>query len=142
MLTEAGDLAAAERICAAGLARSRDAGDLQNLAALLNQITILDLRAGRTEDAAAHLREALQIDLRTGGRIERAQRPGLLRVPVRRTGRYAEAVTVWAAFAALCGRRDTRAATEDARVRQEPLREARQALGPPGPARPRNAARR
>ena len=28
ILTEAGDLAAAERSCAAGLARARDAGDL------------------------------------------------------------------------------------------------------------------
>ena len=36
VLTEAGDLAAAERVCAAGLARSRDAGDLWNLALLLS----------------------------------------------------------------------------------------------------------
>ncbi len=44
-LTELGDLAAAERICAAALARSRDAGDLRNLARLLTQLAVLDVRA-------------------------------------------------------------------------------------------------
>ncbi len=66
VLTAAGDLAAAERSCADGLARSREAGDLWNLPALLVKMAILDLRAGRTEDAAAHLRETLQIAARAG----------------------------------------------------------------------------
>jgi DNA-binding CsgD family transcriptional regulator len=43
------------------------------------------------------------------------------------TGRQAEAVTLWAAYAALRPREDWPA---DARLRQEPLRAARQALGP------------
>ena len=60
VLADAGDLAEAERVGAAGLARARDAGDLWNQAALLPRIVDLDLRAGRTGDAAAHLREGLQ----------------------------------------------------------------------------------
>ena len=101
VLIEAGDLAAAERVCAAGLARSRDAGDLWNLADLLTQMAILDLQAGRVEDAAAHLREALQIAARTGGRIELLNGLDCCGYLCAATGRRAEAVTVWAAFAAL-----------------------------------------
>ena len=62
VLIEAGDQAAAEPVCAAGLAGSRDAGDLNNLGSLLTYMAILDLQAGRTEDARAHLNEALHSD--------------------------------------------------------------------------------
>ena len=128
-LTAAGDLAAAEGICAAGLARSREAGDLWNLEELLTRMAFLDSRAGRVEDAAAHLREALQINLRAG------DRSGLLNVLdgcgylCAATRRWAEAVTIWAAYAAL----DQAAYADrpvDARRTQEALRKARQALGP------------
>ena len=84
VLTEAGDLAAAERVCAAGLARARDAGDLWNQAILLPRIADLDLRAGRTGDAAAHLREGLQLAVRTGSWLELLDRPVPVREPVRR----------------------------------------------------------
>ena len=130
VLTEAGDLAAAERSCAAGLARSRDAGDLRNLASLLTQMAILDLQAGRVEDAAAHLREALQIAARTGGRVELLNGLDCCGYLCAATGRCAEAVTVWAAYAALVRHEGFTEPPSDARRRQEPLREARQALGP------------
>ena len=42
-----GDLAAAESVCAAGLAQSRTAGHLENTAQLLNRMVIMDLRARR-----------------------------------------------------------------------------------------------
>jgi len=57
VLAGAGDLAEAERVGAACLARARDAGDLWNQAVVLTRIVDLDLRAGRTSDAAAHLRK-------------------------------------------------------------------------------------
>ena len=60
MLTAAGEVDAAEDMCAAGLALSRDTGSLDDLADILNLMTILELSAGRIEDAATHLREALQ----------------------------------------------------------------------------------
>jgi predicted ATPase/DNA-binding CsgD family transcriptional regulator len=128
-LTEAGDLAAAERACAAGLARSRDAGDLFNLTGLLPQMAILDLRAGRTGDAAAHLREALQIALRTGTWIELGRVLGGCGYLCAATGRCAEAVTVWAASAGLMRQEGFLTAPWYAR-QQEALREAWQALGP------------
>ena len=83
-LEEAGDLAAAEQACAATLAQARDAGDMHTLGELLTVMTELDLRAGRTGDGAAHLREAAQIALRTGtwSTILNVLYP--LRVPVRR----------------------------------------------------------
>jgi DNA-binding CsgD family transcriptional regulator/tetratricopeptide (TPR) repeat protein len=130
VLIAAGDLAAAEPLCAATLARSRDAGDLFNQAALLAMMMTLDLEAGRFQDAAAHLREALQLDTRTGtwlGLYGELDGCGLLCAA---TGRYAEAVTVWAAHAALQRREKIPDAPLEARLRREPQRQARQALGP------------
>jgi len=101
VLTVAGDLAAAEGICAAGLARSREAGDLENLADLLTAMADLDLRAGRIGDAAAHLRESVQITARTGGWLELLGALDCCGHLCAATGRCAEAVTVWAACAAL-----------------------------------------
>jgi non-specific serine/threonine protein kinase len=125
VLLQAGDFAAAERVCADGLAASRDAGDLANQQSLLARMADLDLQAGSTGDAAAHLREALQLAVRTGtwwayyldccGHLCAA------------TGRQAEAVTAWAAWAAHVTHEDW---PGDARRRQKPLRVARRVLGP------------
>ena len=125
---EVGDLAAAERPGDAGLAGARDAGDL------LEKMVVLDLYEGRYEDAAAHLREALQTALRTGvsGKVlEDLDCCGYL---CARTGRPAEAVTVWAAVVVL-GREGFSVPLppdlpEGRFQRQELLHEARQALGP------------
>ena len=84
VLAEAGDLAAAEQACAAALADARDAGDLNNLGELLTIMADLDLRARRTADAAAHLREAAQLSLPAGTWLQHTERPVPLRVPVRR----------------------------------------------------------
>ena len=84
VLADAGDLAEAERVGAAGLARARDAGDLWNQALLLPRIVDLDLRAGRTGDAAAHLREGLRLAVRTGSWFELLTRPVPVRGAVRR----------------------------------------------------------
>ena len=130
VLTEAGDVAAAESVCATGLALCRKVGDLWNLSALLRRMAILDLRAGRMPDAAAHLREVFQITLRASDRDE--LRNGLdccghLCVV---TGRHAEALTVWAALAAFDrheGRADSPA---EARRRDDAIRDAQKTLGP------------
>src|SRR5580658_10866591 len=101
VLTEAGDLAAAEQACAAAIAPCREVGDHGNLCGVLWHLTILDLRAGRTDEAAAHLRELLQIATQTGVRAlvhAALDCCGQLCVA---TGRPAEAVTAWAAMSAL-----------------------------------------
>jgi DNA-binding CsgD family transcriptional regulator len=128
-LAEAGELAAAEGACADGLARSREAGDLQSLSALLDTMAYLDLQAGRVRDAAAHLHEALQIIARTSGWF------GLFNVLdgcgylCAATGRRADAVTAWTACNTL-RRRDgwVSAAARRAHL-PEALRAARHALG-------------
>ena len=125
VLLQAGDFAAAERVCADGLAASRDAGDLANQQSLLARMAELDLQAGRTGDAAVHLREALQLAVRTG--IWWAYYLDCCGHLCAATGRQAEAVTAWAAWAAHVTHEDW---PGDARRRQEPLRAARRALGP------------
>ncbi|HYB15085.1 MAG TPA: LuxR C-terminal-related transcriptional regulator [Streptosporangiaceae bacterium] len=130
VLTEAGELAEAGRVCAAGLDRAREAGDSWTQTRLLVQMATLDLRAARIENAAAHLREALQIAARTGDQFEVQNHLdccGYLRAA---TGRYADAVTVWAAHAALLRRQGYGNSPAEARRQQEALHKARQALGP------------
>ena len=98
-LIGAGDLAAAESACAAALAQCRDAGDMTKLAGLLSLMADLDVRAGRFQDAAAHLREGLQVVLRTGDLFEMTSNGlGSCAFLCAATGRYAEAATVWAAL--------------------------------------------
>ena len=128
-LDDAGDLAAAERGYADELARSREAGDLRWLPGLLARMADVDLRTGRTEEAAAHLHEAVQIITRTGGRFELFHVLDTCGYLCAATGRRAEAVTAWAACNALVRPEGFVVTVVDAR-RQEALREARQALGP------------
>ena len=127
VLMWSGDLAEAERVYAAGLAQARDAGDLWNQAALLPMIADLDLRAGRTGDAAAHLREGLHLAVRTGSWLELCTGMSRCGNLCAATGRAAEALTLWAAVDRHEGHTyppwfETR--------REEQLRQARQALGP------------
>jgi predicted ATPase/DNA-binding CsgD family transcriptional regulator len=135
VLINVGDPAAAERVCTAALAGARDAGDLSSLGNLLEKVVVLDLAAGRYESAAADLREALQTALRTGSRARVLDDLDCCGYLCAWTGRSAEAVTVWAAVVALQGRDGFSVPShpefpEGWFQRQEPLREARQALGP------------
>ncbi len=126
-LLTAGDMAAADEVCTAGLARCREAGDVFNQWGLLPHMVILDLHAGRVQDAAAHLREGIQIAVRTGGWTELVNCLDSCGYLCAATGRPADAVTMWAACDTLAGN-DLPPA--DARRRDEALRAARQALGP------------
>ena len=143
MLAGAGHLAEAERVSAAGLARARNAGDLWNRTVLLPRIVDLDLLAGRTGDAAAHLREGLRLAVRTGSWF--ALLTGLSQCGdlCAATGRAAEALTLWAA----CVAGDQRA-PQPTYPRwfvprwEERLYQARQALAPSRRGPPRTAARR
>jgi predicted ATPase/DNA-binding CsgD family transcriptional regulator len=135
VLIEAGELAAAERVCAAALAGARDAGDLWSLGNLLEKMVVLDLNSARFADAAGHLREGLQTALRTGSRARVLDDLDCCGYLCALTGRRAEAVTLWAAVVVLQGHRGFAAPShpdlpEGWFQRQEPLRDARRALGP------------
>ena len=129
VLTVAGDLTAADRICAAGLAQSRDAGDLQNQVRLLTRMAILDVQERRIQDAAEHVREGFEIALRAGMRADLLNSLDCCGYLCAATGRRAEALTVWAAYAAF-SRREGFADDPWARLREQPMHEARKALGP------------
>jgi predicted ATPase/DNA-binding CsgD family transcriptional regulator len=141
-LIEDGDLAAAETACAAALARARDAGDLWNQAGLLSRVVILDLEAGRLQDAAAHLQDALQLDVLIANWAELGNALDCCGLLCAATGRHAEAVTVWAARTAHLQHHEIPEWPQDERRREGPLRQARQALGPDrtGAAEERGAA--
>ena len=128
-------LAAAGRVCAAGLAGARDAGDLWNLGNLLEKMVVLDLSSARFQDAAEHLREGLQTALRTGSRARVLDDLDCCGYLCALTGRRAEAVTLWAAVVVVQGHQGFSVPShpdlpEGWFQRQEPLREARRALGP------------
>ncbi len=140
-LVQAGQAAAAYQSCAVGLARAREAGDVQSQAAFLDAMVLQDVQAGRLPSAGAHLREAIEIALQTGDRlrlIDCLEESGNLCAAGRR---WAEAVTMWSAASAFLvsnGRFDlpkdaqgvTRVRVMPMSGRQEPLQEARAALGP------------
>jgi predicted ATPase/DNA-binding CsgD family transcriptional regulator len=128
-LTEAGDLAAAQHACAAGLARSRDAGDQGSMTQLLTLLAMLDLLAGRTQDATAHVREALQIAVRADMPPYVDNALDCCGYLCAATGRHLEGVAIWAAAAAFSRHQGTAGPPAEVRRRQEPLRKARQVLG-------------
>jgi DNA-binding CsgD family transcriptional regulator len=128
-LVEAGDLAAARRVCAATLARSRDVGDLYNLFTSLATIGFLDLQADRTSAAAAHLHEAIEIGLRAGMPADLLGALDWSGHLCARTGRPDEALTIWAAHAAVQRQMGIADAAAEARRRHDLLRQAQQALG-------------
>ena len=130
VLAVAGDLAAAEQACAATLAQARDAGDLILVGDLLRIMADLDLRAGRSGDAAVHLREAAQLSLQSGVwllTLNVLEGCGQLCAA---TGRFADAVTVWAAGDTFNQQRELAFGDAEMRRHKDGQRNAREVLGP------------
>ena len=97
---------------------------------MLPRIVDLDLRAGRTGDAAAHLREGLHLAVRTGTWFELQFGLSQCGDLCAATGRAAEALTLWAACAAVDRHEGLAMPPWSETRREEQLRQARQALGP------------
>ena len=98
--------------------------------------------AGRIQDAAVHLRESLQLALRTGVTDPVCDNLDCCGHLCAATGRFAEALTVWAAWSRSGGTRRSRTcrwtpAAGTSRCAGSGVRSAR-----PGHVPPRNAARR
>jgi predicted ATPase/DNA-binding CsgD family transcriptional regulator len=130
-LIESGDLAAAGTAGAVALAQCRDAGDLLNLPYMLGVMADLDVRAGHFQDAAAHLRDGLQIAVRAGDLWDVAANGLFFCASLcTATGRYAEAATVWAAQDVHARQQGLLATSPGARMREEALRTIRQVLSP------------
>jgi predicted ATPase/class 3 adenylate cyclase/DNA-binding CsgD family transcriptional regulator len=130
ILVDMDDLAAAEDSCVTELDRARQAGDLHSQSSCLDLLAELDQRAGRIPEAAQHLREALEISVRIGSLLRVISCLNNCGHLCAATQRWADAVTMWAAHIASLkeiGMTDLPAA---AGRRREPLRTARQSLGP------------
>jgi predicted ATPase/class 3 adenylate cyclase/DNA-binding CsgD family transcriptional regulator len=128
-LIATGDLPAAERTCASVVTKARETGDLRVLGSLLDLTANLDLRSGRTQDAAACLRESLQITMRTGIWFELINILYHCGDLCAQTGRPAEAIAAWAAYDAFAQREGFLDDPDPGR-RLESEREARKTLGP------------
>jgi predicted ATPase/DNA-binding CsgD family transcriptional regulator len=139
ILIAAGEFGEARHCCSAALDGSREAGDLQTQASLLTLLGHLDLDAGRLADAAAYLQESVQLALRVGDQIELLNCLDNCGHLCAVTGRWAEAITLWAALAAETERTGLTDPQEDALRRREPQAEATRMLGP---ARSREAEHR
>jgi DNA-binding CsgD family transcriptional regulator len=132
-LIDAGDLAAAESACAAALARCRESGELLSLPQLLMLMTDLDVQAGRISDAAAHLREGLQVAVRAGLWFDvLCNSLWYCAMLCPATGRYAQAATLWAALDIHTRQQGLSGdgSPGDTRRREAALSKTRQALGP------------
>jgi DNA-binding CsgD family transcriptional regulator len=128
-LLQSGEAASARRCCVDGLARARDAGDVQDQADFIYGLAALDLQTGRIREGAAHLRESIRISAQVGDQlrlIDCLDECGQLCAATRR---WAEAVTLWAAYSA--GSRDRgRRGRPDHPQQAQRRQGAAQVLGP------------
>jgi predicted ATPase/class 3 adenylate cyclase/DNA-binding CsgD family transcriptional regulator len=130
-----GEATEAHRYCADALALARQAGALYDEGDSLLRMAKLDFDAGRLAEARAHLREVIELFAQTGANLLLINCLDLCGDLCASTRRWREAITVWAALAAVWhdtgiqgeGQANDPASKEEF---QEPLRKARQALGP------------
>jgi predicted ATPase/DNA-binding CsgD family transcriptional regulator len=128
-LAETGELAEAHTHCERALTLARRAGALFDLADALVFMADVSLLMDRVAETRTYLREAMELTVRIGNDLFVFDFMELAGHLCARTGRHGEAVTVWAADAAL--RRDggIPLPSQDAQRRDEALRTAREALG-------------
>ena len=100
VLTLLGQYDDSRQLCTADLTWCREAGDLAGLADQLEALIYLEDLAGNTDAMAVYLHEAVDVNVRTGRliRLRRCVDEGGNLCAA--TGRWAEAVTLWAAHGA------------------------------------------
>jgi predicted ATPase/DNA-binding NarL/FixJ family response regulator len=132
VLAEVGEAADAQRYCADALAMARQAGALYDQGQTLSFLAGLDFHAGRLTAATAHLREALELYSQTTASMLLTNCLDLCGDLCAATRRWQEAITVWAASDAVeqAARIQTADPAATVESRREPLRQAREALGP------------
>ena len=129
VMVESAHLDGALELCEQALAQARTAGDLGDQADMLFLLADLARQTGRLSDARAHLRDTVELAIRANYRlrlIDAVEAAAYLYVAA---GKYAAAVTMWAA-------RDAQAAAAGLSVdtqqelhrREQPWQQATQAL--------------
>ena len=129
-LAESGELAQARAHCTRALALARQAGALFDEADVLMSLANVSLLMGRPPEARGYLGEAMALTSRIGNDLFVFDCLDLTGHLCAQTRRYAEALTVWAADAALRQAGGITLPVPEAQRRQEPLRRAREVLGP------------
>jgi DNA-binding CsgD family transcriptional regulator/tetratricopeptide (TPR) repeat protein len=135
VLGEVGNAAEAQRYCADALAMAQQAGALYDQGDCLLTMAVLDLHGGRLAEARAHVREVIELYEQTSASLLLINCLDLCVDLCAATQRWREAITVWAALAAV--RRaiwmQSESPADDPQggqqERQEPLRKAREAIG-------------
>jgi DNA-binding CsgD family transcriptional regulator/tetratricopeptide (TPR) repeat protein len=138
VLDEVGKATEAQRYCANALAMAQQAGALYDQGDCLLTMALLDLHGGRLAEARAHLREVIELYEQTSASLLLINCLDLCVDLCAATQRWREAVTAWAALAAV--RRaiwmhgESEGPADDQADGQEehrgPLRQAREAIGP------------
>jgi DNA-binding CsgD family transcriptional regulator len=128
ILVAAGQMTTARRSCADGLARARTAGDLTNLVMCLSMAANLDLRVGHVSEAGQYLAETIELCLRNGDRLSLTSCLDVCGHLCAASGRWADALTLWAALAVFMDRGSIADLPEDLRRRQQARQQAVGAL--------------
>jgi predicted ATPase/DNA-binding CsgD family transcriptional regulator len=129
-LIEAGHLVAARDSCSDVVALAQAAGDLSAEAFGILLLARLNSRAGDQADAWSHLSAALELAARIRDRRRQRMCLSLGGELCAVTGRWAGAVTVWAAYLAIMRDSELIETARNVERRRELLRSAAQALGP------------
>ena len=127
-LTQTGELDAARRVCAAGLTLSRQADDVMHLIGLLTIMVTIERRAGNAAQARAYLSEVGGIASRNGDHITLTDLIDECGYLCAETGRWTDAVTLWAAHSADRNRRGLPVGQADDGGRTGYLRRIEQAV--------------
>ena len=128
VLSETGELDAARRMCAAGITLARQANDISYLLGMLTVLANIERWAGNIREARAHLGEAVGISSRNGDHVNLMNLINECGYLCAETGRWADAVTLWAAWDADRDRRGLAGVPIDERDRAAYLPRVEQAL--------------
>jgi predicted ATPase/DNA-binding CsgD family transcriptional regulator len=130
-LMEMGDIVGARPACLEALASAQQADAAAIEAECLSLMVDLELRAGQVTEATTWLRQALALSARTGTLVL----TDCLEVCAHlcaQTGRWAEALTMWAARSACQDQIGLPDTPHEIAHRAEPVSKARRVLGPAG----------
>lgn len=130
VFSEAGEVGSARRLCAEGLERARELGDLTSLVSLLAESARAESLDGNPGGAAALLREAIAVACRIGAVPALAECVNQCLDPEAAPERWAAAVTLMAAVTASAKRRGLPAATAAGGRLLSLMRRTGQALPP------------
>ncbi len=129
-LLESGECGEARQYGTQAWELARQAGALRDQANSLLLIAHIDLLEHRPAEAAAHLREAVELSVRTGHGVLLIDCLDLCGHLCAQTRRPADAVTAWAAYAMCLHDTGIADLPQDERWRHDPLQQARRDLGP------------